>query len=304
MAPVFDSNLPDSKKTDSNQSNLQKALTPVISTQDRGFLYGDGVFETVRYRNGKLLLWELHRSRLLRSCEMLAIPLHIDEFDALIFESLAYAPAHDCILKIIVTRGDGGRGYAPPKMPRASIILQWHTLPQGIQESARQGIDCIYCDHPLSGNPVTAGIKHLNRLDQVMASIQLSQAADRFPAVREGLMCDADGNVVEGTRSNIFVMINGTLCTPDLSNAGVMGVMRSYLIEQIREAGISVEIRPVRKQELSLASELFVCNSVFGVWPVARILDIKNNTADVEFAFLSRHVADIARNAVQEIFPL
>jgi 4-amino-4-deoxychorismate lyase len=304
MAPFLKSNQPDSKQAALPQSNLQKALSPVISSQDRGFLYGDGVFETVRCRNGQLLLWTLHRDRLIRSCETLFIPLCVDNLDQIISESIALAPANDCILKIIVTRGEGGRGYAPPESAEATLVLQWHSLPAGIDSASQSGIDGIYCNHPLSQNPVTAGIKHLNRLDQVMASLQLSQAARNFPAIKEGLMCDVDGNIIEGTRSNLFAVINNKLCTPDLSLAGVQGVMRSFLIGHFKAAGIPLEIRVIRKQELSVASELFVCNSVMGVWPIARILNLENNSANVQVQFPSRQMSDVARKALLEIFPL
>ncbi|MDO9519720.1 MAG: aminodeoxychorismate lyase [Pseudohongiella sp.] len=304
MAPFLKPIQPDSKQPGPEQTNLQKAFSPVISSQDRGFLYGDGVFETVRYRGGRLLLWALHRDRLVRSCETLVIPLREDVLDQIVSESIEFAPAADCILKIIVTRGEGGRGYVPPISAEASVVLQWHALPADIAESSRQGIDCIICDHPLSLNPVTAGIKHLNRLDQVMASLQLRQAAQSFPAIREGLMCDVDGNVIEGTRSNIFAVIDNRLCTPDLSRAGVQGVARSFLSEQFSVAGIALEVRHISQQELRLASELFVCNSVLGVWPVNRILFLENNAASVQVQFPSRQMADIAGKALQEIFSL
>jgi 4-amino-4-deoxychorismate lyase len=314
MAPPTESRQPDLSRSNQEQSSqeqvspaktlLQTAMTPVVSTHDRGFLYGDGVFETVRFCGGKLQLWTLHRGRLLKSCDMLVIPLPLQEFDQIVSDAIALAPAQDCILKIIVTRGEGGRGYAPPQNIKANITLQWHALPAGTQELSQQGIDCIYCDHPLSVNPVTAGIKHLNRLDQVMASVQLSQAAQYFPAIREGLMSDGGDYVLEGTRCNIFAVINNTLCTPDLSRAGVHGVMRSFLIERMQMMGIALEVRPISKQELSLASELFVCNSVFGVWPVARILSVEKATANVEVQFASRQMADVANKAVQEIFSL
>lgn len=299
MAPVFDSN-----QSAPDHARLQQALSPLVSTNDRGFLYGDGVFETVRCSNAQLLLWTLHRDRLIRSCEALAIPLYIDELDQLVSASLVHAPAHDCIIKIIVTRGEGGRGYAPPKTPAATIVLQWHMLPDGISLSSQQGIECMFCTHPLSLNPVTAGIKHLNRLDQVMASLQLSQAAEHFPAVKEGLMCDLDGYVVEGTRSNIFAVIDKQLCTPDLSRAGVQGVMRGFVIDQLNALGIATEIRPVHKQELRLASELFVCNSVLGIWPVNRILHLEGDATGFDVRFTDRRIADVARIAAQELFPL
>lgn len=276
----------------------------MISTHDRGFLYGDGVFETVRCRNGKLLLWQLHRERLLQSCQTLAIPLQSAEFDQTIAASLAQAPVEDCVFKVIVTRGTGGRGYMPASTVTPAIVVQWHILPEGIEQAFLQGIDCVYCDHPLSLNPVTAGIKHLNRLDQVLASLQLADAAKVTPAIKEGLMCDGEGHVLEGTRTNIFAVIDGQLCTPDLSRAGVAGVMRQYLLERLAAPGAPVQVRQISRDDLRLASELFVCNSVLGVWPVTRIQEYRHSMTNMEVEYTSRLYAERANQAVQEIFGL
>jgi 4-amino-4-deoxychorismate lyase len=270
-------------------------LTDTVPVSDRGLLYGDGVFETIRYSRQQLLLLPAHLERLQQSCTQLGIALVPGEIqgyvDALLTR-LSFTPAptpasaagvpQDGVVKIIVTRGDGGRGYAPPASAVSRCLVQFHPLPKHYAEYARGGISCLMCSHPVSSNPALAGLKHLNRLDQVMASRELVAAQNSAhyadSMLQEGLMCDSQGNLVEGTRSNVFAIIDGVLCTPDLSEAGVSGIMRSALLDWYREQGTAVAVKRFSAAELSLASELFICNSVLGVWPVNRVYDLVEGT--------------------------
>jgi len=270
-------------------------LADTVPVSDRGLLYGDGVFETIRYSRQQLLLLPAHLERLQQSCKQLGIPLVPEDIqgyiDALLTR-LSFTPAptpasaagfsQDGVVKIIVTRGDGGRGYAPPASGQSRCLVQFHPLPAYYAEYARSGISCVMCSHPLSSNSALAGLKHLNRLDQVMASRELVTAqnhvGDTDTMLQEGLMCDGRGNLVEGTRSNVFAIIDGVLCTPDLSEAGVSGVMRNALLGWYREQATVVKVRRIRAVELGLASELFICNSVLGVWPVNRVYDLVEGT--------------------------
>lgn len=281
------------------------AFSGTVSSQDRGFLYGDGLFETVRCRQGQLLLWQQHRQRLIAGCARLAIAFDPVELDDQIKEAIKRTPSADCILKVIVTRGEGGRGYTPPTPARSTLLMQWHQLPADIAQHARDGIDAIICCHPLSVNPVTAGLKHLNRLDQVLASAELSRVNAVLPTVREGLMFDIDGNLVEGTRSNVFVVINNQLCTPDLGRAGVEGVLRNHLIEVFESRGFDVVIRHIHQQEIKHCSEVFVCNSVFGVWPVMRLISVgMSNMTQAQQEFPSNEMARLAQQHLLAEFPV
>lgn len=258
-------------------------LADTLPVSDRGLLYGDGVFETIRYQRQQLLLLPAHLTRLSQSCERLGIPVcmaEIGRYLELLIKHLGSADSElqEGVVKIIVTRGDGGRGYAPPHSAVSRSLLQFHPMPAGHADYFHHGIDCMWCSHPLSGNPALAGLKHLNRLDQVMASRELlaaqHEAAGSDLPLQEGLMCDTQGNVIEGTRSNIFAVIAGQLCTPDLSDAGVSGVMRSALLDWYAGQGIAVVVRKISARELGLATELFICNSVIGIWPVNRLHDL------------------------------
>lgn len=284
------------------QTVSSQNFSETVSSQDRGFLYGDGLFETIRFLSGRLLLWEPHRRRLLSGCDVLGIDLDLNYLDSLIPKIIASAPSTDCILKVIVTRGTGGRGYTPPSPIRPTVLFQWYALASDIVSNSKNGIDVIFCRHPLSVNSVTAGIKHLNRLDQVLASRELSDAALHTPTVREGLMLDLDSNLIEGTRSNVFVVIKNQLCTPELTRCGVDGVMRNRLIELFASNGVEVVVRTIQHHELKQGSEAFLCNSVFGVWPILRLIDAGDREEPHEFRATT--MARMAQQWLSDDFPL
>lgn len=258
-----------------------------VPVSDRGLLYGDGVFETLVYRQQQLPFLSAHLQRLQRSCEQLGIAVQMDDIRHHLETLLAGLPEaphapRDGVVKIIVTRGDGGRGYTPAAAASSRSLVQFHAMPADYAGFARDGIACMLCRHPVSVNRALAGIKHLNRLDQVMASRELAAAqsgvAIDMPALQEGLMFDGRGNLVEGTRSNVFVVNDGQLCTPDLSEAGVSGIMRGALLDWFAGQGVPVSVRSIAASELALASEMFVCNSVMGVWPVNCVHDFSTET--------------------------
>ena len=243
-----------------------------LPASDRGLLYGDGLFETVRIRESRPLLWSAHLQRLERDAARLGIPCPlslIEEESRQLLQAMADAGHSEGILKIILTRGSGGRGYAPPNPAQARRIIQWHDLPPQMAERAAQGIRVRICEHPLSENPRLAGIKHLNRLDQVLASAELSGDID------EGLMCDQQGRIIEGCKSNLFLVRDRQLHTPSLERSGVAGVMRAWLLEQAR-ALPEIEVQTpgtVLRSALHEADEIFVCNSVIGLWPLQELHD-------------------------------
>lgn len=240
-----------------------------VSLLDRGLHYGDGVFETLAVRTGRVPLWSYHRERLLRDTARLGIAgLDIDSLQREVFEL-----AHDCaqaVIKVIVTRGEGGRGYRPaPAAARRAptrIVLRypWPDYPASYREA---GVVVRVCDTRLSINPALAGIKHLNRLEQVMAR---SEWYD--PEIAEGLMCDQAGHVVEATQANVFLVYKGELLTPDVTEAGVAGVMRGLLIERAQAwTGVQVRETVLRLEDIQYADEVFLCNAVIGIWPVRRV---------------------------------
>ncbi len=236
-----------------------------IAATDRGLHYGDGLFETLLIHKGQAILLDQHLQRLQQGCTVLDLvfPKCLHEE---IQQFLSNRQATDAVLKIVLSRGSGGRGYKPPAVPATVRILQLHPLPTNIASNSQQGISVILCQHPISTNPRLAGLKHLNRLDQVLASMELTEGID------EGLMFDESGFLIEGTRSNIFLASAGKLYTPDLSRAGVAGIMRSWLIKQFASEQIDVEINCIPRAQLEEITEMFICNSVFGIWPVTQLV--------------------------------
>lgn len=264
-----------------------------ISARDRGLNYGDGVFETILVIRGKPVLWPEHLDRLTLACEALHLSLDRQLVETEALELLARSTAERAVLKIILTRGEGGRGYRPPASVSPTRIISLHDVPGNQVEFARNGISAICCRHPVSVNPALAGIKHLNRLDQVLASLELTDNTE------EGLMFDLSGKLVEGTRSNVFLVRSGKLSTPDISQAGVAGIMRAWILLHCHEQGIPVSVSALSRSDLQAADELFVCNSVFGIWPVRQLQD-----GDQTFTWRPGPITHKLQHATQELFDL
>ncbi|OOZ39016.1 aminodeoxychorismate lyase [Solemya pervernicosa gill symbiont] len=243
--------------------NGKRGMT--VDLLDRGFQYGDGLFETVAFSGGELAHWDRHMHRLEQGCLRLGIPT--PDLELLRKEAQQLIKGEErAVIKLIITRGSGGRGYRPPIEAKPTRIVARYGWPAYPDEFAEQGIWLRLCETPVSINPRLAGLKHLNRLDQVLARGEWDD--DQVP---EGLMLDADGWVVEGTQSNLFIIKEGRLVTPDLSRCGVAGIMREVVIEAAAMAGIECEIGALSLESVKAADALFVCNSLIGIWPVRQL---------------------------------
>jgi len=260
-----------------------------LELSDRALHYGDGAFETLRVENARAVHWRRHLLRLERTCNFLKIPIDINSLEAEVDVILSGA-GHTCILKIIVSRGSGGRGYRPPVVAQSRRILSLHTLPAEYPGLQQTGIRLMRCQHPVSENPALAGFKHLNRLDQVLASMEL--AAD----CEEGVMLNREGKVIEGTRSNLFLVRHNRLLTPSLQLAGVAGIQREIILEQCAAHGLDVEVRDIDITHLQNADEIFVCNSVMGIWPVIEWRD-GHKTRQLPPGSMTRRVQELTKDA-------
>lgn len=239
-------------------NGVPDAFLPV---SDRGLAYGDGLFETVRVSAGKPTLVDYHWRRLQRSCKQLGIALDIEQLLKEVDTFLLDHQAGDAVLKVIITRGGGDRGYNPEGCLSPRRILSLHPLPVRLYDPGLCGARTKRCKMRLGRNAL-AGLKHLGRLEQVMARSEW-----QGNSYDEGILCDFEGNLVEGTMSNLFVVTHeGDLVTPDLSFSGVAGVCRDFIVELASHRGIAVEEQFV-SPDLDV-SEIFLCNSVNGVWPV------------------------------------
>ena len=241
-------------------------IQAAVSVDDRGLQYGDGVFETIAVANAVPLCLDEHFSRLREGCERLSIPAPAlptlrDEVAAVIGSSPRAA------LKIILTRGEGGRGYAPPAEVRPNRIIALYPWPGYPPENATAGVRLRFCRQRYGINPALAGIKHLNRLEQILA-----RGEWRHKAIAEGLVMDLDDNVIEGTMSNFFMIKDNALLTSDLHACGVRGVIRQKIISLAAGLNLAVHEQAVSVKCLRQADEIFLCNSLIGVWP-ARMLE-------------------------------
>jgi len=242
-----------------------------VSPLDRGFTYGDGVFETCKMCNAKIPLWSLHKERLLKSCEKLLIPVSIDLLEAQLKELISgieISLTKNAIVKITVTRGVGGRGYRLPDNSVSTIVMGIFPAAQYPASNFSTGVTVKLCNQRLSCNPSLAGLKHLNRLEQILA-----RAEWQDETVVEGIVFDTGNNLIEAVFSNIFLIKNNEICTPDLSEAGVAGVMRRFIIETIApQAGLNIQVKTLKFDDLINADAVFLCNSLYGIWPVARMI--------------------------------
>ncbi len=238
-----------------------------IPVDDRAAQYGDGLFETIAIRAGAPRLWQYHVERLQLGCDRLGIAAPaattlraaLDQAIAATSIDTGYATA-----KLVVSTGVGERGYARPAIGP--------TIRTGMYASAtrpaadyRSGVAVRLCNTRLASQPQLAGIKTLNRLEQVLARAEWQDAA-----IAEGLTLDTDGHLICGTMSNVFVGINNQLVTPALTHCGVAGVMRRHVLTEFEQRGVTVAVRNVPQAELADIDEMFLTNSQFGVLPVSR----------------------------------
>ncbi|MEI6067001.1 MAG: aminodeoxychorismate lyase [Methylococcaceae bacterium] len=236
-----------------------------IEISDRGFQYGDGLFETIAVINGQPVFFDRHIGRLNAGCRRLYIPFPGAELLAFEAQKLS-EHSSNAVLKLILTRGSGGRGYRQPDVIQATRVLSLHPFPDYPGSYKEQGIVARFCDTRLGLNPALAGIKHLNRLEQILARAEWTD-----PAIQEGIMLDINGHVIEGTMSNLFYVKNHTLYTSVLTFAGVAGIIRGILMAISSIQGISAIEHTFTQDELLSADEVFVCNSIAGIWPVRQI---------------------------------
>jgi 4-amino-4-deoxychorismate lyase len=236
-----------------------------LDPADRGLAYGDGLFETMGAVDGRIRWLDFHLERLEEGCRRLAIPPPAR--DTLEQDLTKNCPKRGrAIMKLIVTRGSGPRGYAPPDTPTSTQILAVSAWPDYPEARYRDGISVHVCRLRLGENSALAGIKHLSRLEQVLAEIEL-----KGRNVEQGLLLDASEKVVGGTNSNVFAVFGNELTTPPLLRCGVKGVMRRAVLEAAPALRVSVNERDLTLEQILGADELLMTNSLFGIWPVARV---------------------------------
>lgn len=235
-----------------------------ISPLDRGLAYGDGVFRTLKMQAGRLLWWEDHFQKLRHDCA--ALDLVCPEQALLLGEIEVLAREWpDCVVKIIVTRGEGVRGYRPSVSALSTRIVTVSPLPD-YAGCATNGVILRWCKLRLARQPALAGIKHLNRLENILARKEWDD-----PDIAEGLLCDDMDAVIGGTMTNIFLMRDGCVYTPDLSQSGIEGVARLRVLRAAEQHGIETKVQRLGTPDVLRADEVFLSNSIVGIWRVAQL---------------------------------
>lgn len=237
-----------------------------LSPLERGLHYGDGLFETIACLGGRPRFLNLHLERLARGCTRLGIEFpDREELRREILAAAAEAPS--AIVKVLLTRGPAvARGYATTgseQPTRLTLRYRREDEPRNAQDGVRVRTAALR----LGENPALAGLKHLNRLEQVLARREWSDGA-----IAEALMFSSSGRLVSGVMSNVFLVEGARLRTPLLDRCGVAGVMRQVVLREAARAGIAAEEAPLDAGDLARARELFLTSAVIGLRPV-RVLD-------------------------------
>ncbi len=231
---------------------------------DRGFLYGDGLFETIYVRQGRAPLWFRHFNRFRRDAARLGLPVPEETPFLQDFERLrALTGLDEAVLRLQWTAGTGSRGLLRPEPVAPTRVSAMTPLPPYPASCWRDGVRLHLCELRLSEQPALAGIKHCNRLEYVLARREWGDTE-----LADGLLLDGHGRVVEGTVSNAFAVRDGGLYTPALTRCGVQGVMRETVMALADTLGLSAEVGDFSLEFWLAADELFMTNSLVGIWPV------------------------------------
>lgn len=242
----------------------------LISPLDRGFSYGDGVFRTFSICLGtkkSAHIWSINYQKLVADCNVLGI---VCPSAQILFDDMSQLLSIDelAVIKIIITRGEGARGYTPPAIAVPNRVVIKSAMPSYPIHNITEGISLRVCDIQLPHQPKLAGIKHLNKLENVLAKMELQDSK-----IADGLLLDTNGHVIECTSSNIFARFANSLITPDLSECGVAGVTRQRIIALASSLNFIIKVQRITLDELLQADEVFICNSLIGVWQVTKLQD-------------------------------
>ncbi len=266
-------------------------MTPVIlidgkkqskaSIFNRNTQFGDGLFETCLVENKKLLFWSNHFERMKLGCDRLKISM-IDETLWLsdIKKAFSLMKIDNCIVKLVLSRGESLRGYSYKDNIRPIRITIVSELKKNNQD---KGFSLEFCNSGYNSNPKLAGIKHCNRLEQVIARAGIK--------VDDGIMLDENENVVSVTQGNIFCVQGNRLITPNLDKCGIEGTRRAVILKIAVDLGFDINIKNLSVAELLRSDEVFISNSIQGVGPVNQIED---------FVYSKHKITEIISEALKE----
>jgi len=241
----------------------------VVSVYDHGFLYGDGIYETMRVYGGVVFMLDEHMKRLCRSAERisLSLPMPVDGIKAAVYETLKANELSDASVRVSVTRGHGELGLDPDLCEKPTFVIYAHQFKSYPDEYFENGVKVMIAktrrNHPETLDPA---IKSHNFLNNILAKIE-AKRGDYFEAVMRNL----EGQIAEGTISNIFFVKHDTLCTPHLKIGILDGITREIIIHLALSLGMSVKEDRFRPGELQSADEVFISNSLMEIMPVTHV---------------------------------
>jgi 4-amino-4-deoxychorismate lyase len=237
-----------------------------VSALERGLHFGDGLFETIACVGGQARFLELHLQRLAAGCARLGLAAPDDAILRAEVQQLA-APSARAIIKVLLTRGAAAsRGYALSGSEAPTRISLRYAWPPEDPELTHQGVRVRIAALRLGENPALAGLKHCNRLEQVLARREWTDTA-----IAEALMFSSSGALICGTMSNVFLVQDGRLYTPRVDRCGVAGIMRQVVLAAAAGAGIAAEERVLDLSDLEAAGEVFLTNALIGIRPVREL---------------------------------
>jgi 4-amino-4-deoxychorismate lyase len=266
-----------------------------ITVADRSLHYGDGCFTTLGFTQGKLHAWPLHLARLQNNCQRLGIDF--GQWQALendIKQMLIQVTAEQSkgVLKIIITRGQGGRGYSPSGAQNPTYIISTHDFPTHYTQWQNHGIDLTISAIKLGKQPLLAGIKHLNRLEQVLVKQELEKTS-----FDDAIVCSSDNEIIESSAGNIFWLQDEQWFTPYLNECGVEGVMRNQICDVLRKNAQQVKQIEQKLSADFCAQEMFICNSLMEIVPV-RSLQLSDAKQPLQFSSIQ---VKILQTQVKEV---
>lgn len=236
-----------------------------ISPLDRGLAYGDGVFRTMKVVDGLPECWPLHYQKLVADCGAIGIVCPGAEVLMADIQQMFLAD-ETAVVKIIITRGESERGYSLPAVTTPMRVVIKSAMPQISDTSYSEGVKLTLCETRLSHQPKLAGVKHLNRLENVLARMEWHD-----PSIMDGILLDTQHHVIECTAANIFARFGNTLVTPSLAKCGVAGVARQRILQFAHTLGLQTKVEHITLEKLLQADEVLICNSVYGALPVREI---------------------------------
>lgn len=266
-----------------------------ISPLDRGFAYGDGIFRTLVMREGSPENWPLHYQKLVADCSAIGIVCPSPELLMNDLQQL-FLLDETAVAKIIVTRGEGNRGYTPPAITAPMRVVIKSPMPQYPETRFVDGVNLTVCETRLALQPRLAGIKHLNRLENVLARMEWHS-----PDIADGIFLDINDNVIECTAANIFARFGDILITPNLTQCGVAGVTRQRIIEFAHTLALTIVVETLSLEKLLSADEVIICNSLYGAWQVktVQMKASQNNSSSLEISIKTASLAANIRAALR-----